>query len=118
MDYRPKTPKDNHKNILVILLPVFLLLAFCVIAFLALRPTGPTWFFIIPSICLATGAIIVIGLTKWQIDTFGYECPSCQRHFEIGLGTALSTPHIWDKKLLRCPSCGKRVWAREVVKIK
>ncbi|MCU0607965.1 MAG: hypothetical protein MUF78_11245 [Candidatus Edwardsbacteria bacterium] len=68
-------------------------------------------------ILLAFCLLSAVALTKWAVDTYGYKCPSCRHQFEISMRTALLTPHIGDRKLLRCPSCGKRDWAQAVIKV-
>jgi len=104
--------------VLILLSAAFLSLPFIGLAYHLLRSSASFWLLIVPVAFLANGALIVFFLVKWQISTFGYECPSCKHRFEIDMSTALLTPHVWSKKRLRCPGCGKTGWAQEVVKVK
>lgn len=111
MDYRPVTPRDTAHNIVV--LAVFLAAVLSlVVAIVVFRLD---W---LAGVLLAFCAVSVLALAKWSADTTGYECPSCKHQFEISMRTALLTPHVWDKKLLRCPACGKRDWAQAVIKVR
>lgn len=116
MHYRAKTSRDTSKNVLVIMGVTAFFLAFILLSYFVLRSSS--WLILVPILTLANGFLIVFAMTKWQINTFGYECPSCKHQFDITLLTAFAYPAIWDKKLLRCPACGKKGWAQEVVKVK
>jgi len=61
---------------------------------------------------------ILVLLTNWQINKFGYRCSVCNHEFDINMKAAFLTPHIWQKKYLKCPKCQKFQWAVEIVKIK
>ena len=109
MQFRPINPQDRTRNIVV--LTAFLALVLVqVLATIMLQRTD------LALILLAFCLLSAVALTKWAVDTYGYECPSCRHQFEISMRTALLTPHIGDRKLLRCPSCGKRGWANAVIK--
>lgn len=110
MQYRPITPRDTAHNIVV--LAVFLAAVLSlVVAIVVFRLD---W---LAGLLLAFCAVSVLALSKWSTDTTGYECPSCRNQFEIDLRTNLLSPHIWDKKYLRCPSCNTFVWAQAVIKV-
>ncbi|MDI6739130.1 MAG: hypothetical protein QME74_02075 [Candidatus Edwardsbacteria bacterium] len=110
MQFRPITPQDRTRNIVI--LAVFLGLVFLMlVAVVVFQKTYLAMILI--AFCLVSS----IALSKWAVDTYGYKCPSCKHQFEITLRMALLTPHIGDKKLLRCPACGKRDWANAVIKI-
>lgn len=109
--FRPVTTKDVQRDIIVLAIFIFLAAALLV----ATVMFKSIWLaLLLIAFCLMS----TLALAKRHNDTYGYECPFCKCRFEISLGTALSTPHIWNKKLLRCPSCGKRGWTQEVVKVK
>jgi hypothetical protein len=109
MRFRPVTPRDTERNIFI--LAVFIgLLATLLIATIV--------FTLWPGYVLLFCVAGVLALTKWSTNAYGYECPACKHQFEIRMFQTFGTPHVWNKKLLRCPSCGKRDWANAVVKVK
>ena len=110
MQYRPITPQDTATNVMI--LAVFLALILSLLIAIAVFHQS---FLVL--ILLLFCVVSVLVLTKWNIATHGFECPSCKHQFDINMRTAPLTPHVWNKKLLRCPACGKRDWAMEVVKI-
>ncbi|HTY07857.1 MAG TPA: hypothetical protein VMF29_01705 [Candidatus Edwardsbacteria bacterium] len=109
MRFRPVTPQDSERSILVLAVFIGLLAALLVATIL---------FTLWPGYALLFCAAGVLALTLWNVAAYGYQCPSCQHQFQIGLFTAIGTPHVWNKKLLRCPACGKRDWASAIVKTK
>ncbi|MRR08761.1 hypothetical protein EG831_01440 [bacterium] len=111
MDCRPITKKDRAVNLVV--LAVFLAAVLSLVMAIVVFRLG--W---LAGVLLAFCAVFVLALAKWSVDTTGYECPSCKHRFEISLGTNLVSPHVWNKKLLRCPSCGRRGWANAVIKVR
>ncbi len=110
MQFRPITPQDRSKNI-AILAAFLALVLVLVVATIVFQKAY------LAMILIAFCLLSAVALTKWAVDTHGYECPSCGHQFEISMRTALLTPHMWDKKLLRCPSCGKTSWASAVIKV-
>jgi len=109
MQFRPITPQDRTRNIVILAAFLALVLVQVVVTIVSQRMD-------LVLILIAFCLLAAVALTKWAVDTYGYECPSCQHQFEISMRTALLTPHIGDRKLLRCPSCGKRGWANAVIK--
>ena len=63
---------------------------------------------------LVTMVGIALAIVKVHADTALYRCPRCHDEVRILSVTDLLSPHILDKKLLKCKGCGRRVWAREV----
>ena len=63
---------------------------------------------------LVTMVGIALAIVKVHADTALYRCPDCDNEVRISSTTDLLSPHILDKKLLKCKRCGRRVWAREV----
>ena len=63
---------------------------------------------------LVTMVGIALTIVKLHADTALYRCPGCGNPVKITSVTDLLSPHILDRKLLKCSSCDRRVWAREV----
>ena len=61
-------------------------------------------------------AVGLIGLAIWHARTTEYNCPNCGHQFDISWLIDLISPHVPDKKYLKCPSCHKRAWAKEISK--
>ena len=57
---------------------------------------------------------IALTIVKLHADTALYHCPKCGDQLGVSSIADLLSPHIFDKKLLRCRRCGRCVWAREV----
>ena len=64
---------------------------------------------------LAVAGIGVFFLVRWHARTFAYRCSRCGHEFVISALTDFVSPHVPDKKYLRCPSCRKRDWATILV---
>jgi DNA-directed RNA polymerase subunit RPC12/RpoP len=110
MQFRPITPQDNARSLRTI--AAFLGIILVILVLIVLLPAPPL-IWVLPAFCLGA----VYYLAKRSTETTGYECPSCRHQFEIDLRTNLTSPHIWDKKYLRCPSCGAMVWSQAVIKV-
>ena len=63
---------------------------------------------------LVTMVGIALAIVKVHAGTAGYRCGHCGHDITISSVTDLLSPHLLDKKLLKCRKCGKMVWAREV----
>ncbi|RKY83464.1 hypothetical protein DRQ11_13030 [candidate division KSB1 bacterium] len=65
---------------------------------------------------LAAWFIVALGgvfaLVRWLAHNTVYVCPNCGHRFTISAFRYAISPHMWEKKLLRCPKCGKREWCR------
>jgi len=57
--------------------------------------------------------IVLLPLIIWHAKTHVYKCPKCGFIFKISLSKDFLSPHLPGKKLLRCPSCGHKEWAKE-----
>jgi DNA-directed RNA polymerase subunit RPC12/RpoP len=55
-------------------------------------------------------------IVRWHADTTAYRCANCGHEFEISPRRDFLSPHILNKKLLKCPGCGTRTWATGVPK--
>ncbi len=68
-------------------------------------------FILIPAVLVLT-AIFQAVLNK----SFDYECENCGKKFSVPPFISVLTPHIMGRKLVKCPYCGKRTWAKRVRK--
>jgi DNA-directed RNA polymerase subunit RPC12/RpoP len=51
------------------------------------------------------------SLARWHAKSTVYRCPACGHHFTISVLADFVSPHVVDKKYLKCPCCGRRNWA-------
>jgi DNA-directed RNA polymerase subunit RPC12/RpoP len=51
-------------------------------------------------------------LVRWHARATAYRCSACGEEFTISAFVDFFSPHIPDKKLLKCPKCGKRGWSK------
>jgi len=54
----------------------------------------------------------VFAIVEWLAHNTIYVCSNCGYRFRISAFRYAISPHGWEKKLLRCPKCGKRGWCR------
>jgi DNA-directed RNA polymerase subunit RPC12/RpoP len=64
---------------------------------------------------MIAGALFL--LVKCHSRTTAYRCSKCAGEFEIEPLTDFISPHFFNRKYLRCPACGEKVWAREFSKL-
>jgi len=69
----------------------------------------PLWVVSIPM-------VLLLLLVYWHARDTAYRCPRCRNEFEISMLRDLVSPHMLTTKYLRCPGCGKRSWAKALVK--
>lgn len=62
-------------------------------------------------------AIILFILVRWHSRITAYICPRCHNKFTITPFIDFISPQGFTSKYLKCPNCGKRVWAK-VIRIK
>jgi DNA-directed RNA polymerase subunit RPC12/RpoP len=63
---------------------------------------------------LVTMVGIALAIVKVHAGTAVYRCGRCGSDIRISSVTDLLSPHVLEKKLLKCRKCRKRVWAHEV----
>ncbi len=63
---------------------------------------------------LATLLGIALAIVKVHAGTARYRCGRCGSELSISSVVDLLSPHLLDRKLLKCGTCGKRSWAREI----
>lgn len=111
MPYREQNSFDKRNNLF---LPLFSIALIIIGGIFLAQLRWPQGLLLFLGFC----AIVLISLTNWQINKFGYKCSACHHEFDINMKTALLTPHLWRKKYLKCPKCEKVQWAEEIVKDK
>ena len=52
---------------------------------------------------------------KIEVDTGFYECTNCHEKYIPKYLSALLAPHVHTTRLLKCPHCNQRVWAKKVM---
>ena len=102
---RDPTTKDWVKT------AMYVVIALIVIMGSALVLTSFSW----PVGMLVWLAVFVAGslylLVRWHARATAYRCAVCGYEFTISTLLDLTSPHVPDKKFLKCPQCGKRSWA-------
>jgi DNA-directed RNA polymerase subunit RPC12/RpoP len=110
MPYRQPTSRDRWKTGLYILLTITVIIVTGLLLIQMFETIGlVVWL-----------AVFVMGimllLVRWHAKNTAYRCRVCGHEFEISTGTDLISPHLPEKKYLRCPQCGKRSWKTVLVK--
>jgi len=82
---------------------VIVMSAAIVVTLLIDNPVGA----VIPVIAAAIGLALLI---RWHARNTTYICEKCGYQFDIGPLIDFISPHLPERKLLSCPSCGKRSW--------
>jgi DNA-directed RNA polymerase subunit RPC12/RpoP len=71
---------------------------------------------LIPIIVVAIVTVFVAFSQRWMISNFDYQCANCGEIFGLSTLQAMIAPHAMGKKLVKCPNCGKVIWATPVRK--
>lgn len=69
-------------------------------------------------ICIATVFMLAAGFygLKLEIDAGYYECKKCHERFiPKNYFSVMMAPHMNTTRLLKCPHCNKRSWAKKVM---
>jgi len=56
----------------------------------------------------------LFSLVRWHAKNTAYMCPKCGHTFMISTAKDFLSPHMSDKKLLRCPKCGESSWSKAI----
>lgn len=107
MNYREVTRSDWYRMFLYILAYSAMLI---IVSILLLPGNWLPWLAVI-----ALGTFLLI---EWHTKNFAYQCPNCGKRFEISVASNFLGPNGGTRKYLKCPECGKRSWARILVKKK
>jgi hypothetical protein len=69
-----------------------------------------------PFIVIPVVLVLAVLVQSQVSKNFDCQCANCGTRFNpSALGIALA-PHMFGKKLLRCPNCGKTTWAAAIPK--
>lgn len=55
-------------------------------------------------------------IVRWHAGVTAYRCTQCGHEFEITTMTNFLSPHLPERKYLKCPACGKRDWMTVLMK--
>jgi DNA-directed RNA polymerase subunit RPC12/RpoP len=108
--YREVTKSDWWKGSRHILLVIVVIILSAPLLIPMAWPVGIVLWFLLP-VC---GSVFL--LLRWHAGNTAYRCEVCGSEFEISAITDLVSPNLLDRKLLRCPQCGKRSRAKVLVK--
>jgi DNA-directed RNA polymerase subunit RPC12/RpoP len=110
MSYREVTKADQMKVVVFI----GLMIVFNVVTAIAL--TSSAWpFGLIVWLILCFGGSLFL-LVRWHANNTAYRCPTCTSEYEISFFTDFISPHVPNKKYLKCPHCGEKGWAEVLMK--
>jgi DNA-directed RNA polymerase subunit RPC12/RpoP len=111
MPYREVTKRDWWRVGWYILLTVVVIVVTATILIPMAWPVG----FIVWLATFASGGLFL--LVRWHANNTAYRCPACGWEFEISVFIDFASPHMPNKKYLKCPQCGKRNWATVLMKM-
>jgi DNA-directed RNA polymerase subunit RPC12/RpoP len=60
--------------------------------------------------------VLIAALIWWHARNTAYRCGHCGREFVVSAWKDAFSPHMLETKYLRCPECGKRSWAKSLVR--
>ena len=112
MPYRQPTSRDRWKTGLYILLTIIIIV---VTGMILMQMFGAVGLVVWIAVFVAGSLFLLV---RWHAKNTAYRCRVCGHEFEISTGTDLMSPHVPEKKYLKCPQCGKRSWATVLVKDK
>ncbi len=91
---------------------MFLFLAALIAGAILLMPFHWPFGFIVWLVLLVGGGLYL--LVRWHAKNTAYICPKCNHTFAISTLRDFLSPHMIEKKLLRCPECGESSWCKAV----
>ena len=56
----------------------------------------------------------LFSLVRWHAKNTAYICPKCGHTFMISTTEDFLSPHMINKKLLRCSKCGESSWCKAI----
>ncbi len=68
----------------------------------------------LPYLIIAALLIATFVMVRWHSRHTGYRCQTCSGSFMVSAWTDFLSPHLSDRKLLRCPYCHSSGWCEEI----
>lgn len=70
-------------------------------------------------IIVGVSTVLFVGVAfyglKLEIDAGYYECRNCHHRFTVKYIMALTVPHMFTMRYLKCPKCNEKSWAKKVM---
>jgi len=110
MAYRDVTGIDRLKVVGYMMLMIL----FNVVTAVVLMPRDWPWGFLIWLIVCFCGSLFL--LVRWHARVTAYRCPTCAEEFEISIMSDFISPHLPNKKYLKCPHCDEKGWVEVLMK--
>ena len=66
---------------------------------------------------ISTAIFVLIAFYAFKIEVYTgyYECTKCHHKFIPSYFIAMLMPHIGTTRIMKCPECGKIVWAKKTM---
>ena len=74
-----------------------------------------TLFEIIVGVSTVLFVVVAFYGLKLEIDAGYYECRNCHHRFTVKYMMALTVPHMFTMRYLKCPKCNEKSWAKKVM---
>ena len=103
--------EETKKHLRKVIIFVFLYICVITLSAFILIPNYQPFGFIIWIFISFSGVILFV---RWHTQNTAYICPECGYAFTITTSRSFISPHMWRRKLLRCPKCGERNWCLAV----
>jgi DNA-directed RNA polymerase subunit RPC12/RpoP len=109
--YREVTKEDWKKVLAYLSLTMLMIVGSAFALASELWPAGITVWLLVP---VVGGGLFL--LVRWHARVTAYRCGNCGNEFEISTLADFLSPHLPQKKFLKCPGCGHRSWATVLMK--
>jgi len=74
----------------------------------------PLWHWVgLPFVIIGGLLLVTIIMVRWHSRHTGYRCRNCGGVFMVSAWTDFLSPHLSDRKMLRCPHCHSSGWCEE-----
>lgn len=111
MSYREVTRADQLEGVAYIGLMIVFNVVTAIVLVTRNRPIG-----LMAWLVLCFGGSLFL-LVRWHARNTAYRCGECDWEFEISFFTDFISPHIPNKKYLKCPHCNEKTWAEILIKV-
>ena len=86
------------------------------IVFLAAYTLGEGFLFgVIVAVSTTLFVAVALYALKIEVEAGYYECSNCNNRFKPLYSQAVIAPHFHTTRLLNCPKCNNRTWAKKVM---